>query len=297
MSAPSRLALLVAYDGAPYSGWQLQPGRPTVQGELEGALRGLLGAALRVHGSGRTDAGVHALGQVAHVDLPARFPAARLAAALNARLPPAIRVRAARVVPPDFHALHSALRKTYAYRFHLSHAPGGRAAVEADLPPARRGAFHPVPARLDLRAMREAAARLRGTHDFQALSRAMPAGRSTVKTLMALRLLRGSRSLLVLASGDGFLYGMVRLLAGGLLDVGLGRCTPDRLAEILASRDRALQPTSLPAHALCLLRVDYPVALLGGVARADGLAHLRPAILGPALLEADAPAPASPPFP
>jgi len=256
--AGRRRALLLAYDGEAYAGWQLQPGLPTVQGALEAALEQLVRQPVRIFGSGRTDAGVHALGQVAHFDDPRGLPPERLAAALNGRLPPDIRVRLAVPVAPDFHALHSATGKTYVYQLHLSPPAGGSRAALAALPPHRRRTFHAVRADIDVQAMRAAARLLCGRHDFTALSKAMAEGRGTVKTLRAVRVLHVPRGLRIVATADGFLYGMVRMIAGLLVEVGRGRRASGQVRELLASRDRSLGPPLLPAHGLFLWRVRYP---------------------------------------
>jgi tRNA pseudouridine38-40 synthase len=253
---PRRRALRLAYDGTRYAGWQVQPGLPTVQGELETALARLCGAPVRVTGSGRTDAGVHALGQVAHFDDPRGLPLGRLLAGLQAWLPDDIRVLGAADVAPDFHARHHARDKTYVYQLHL---PGGRSqpAGRRSLPPHRRLTFHAAGQALDVSAMRRAAAQLVGTRDFGALSKRMDDDRTTVRTLHAVRVLRVPHGLRLFATADGFLYGMVRLLAGLLLEVGRGRRAPDDVPALLASRDRSRAPPSLPAHGLCLWRVRY----------------------------------------
>lgn len=254
--AGRRRALRLAYDGEGFAGWQLQPGRRTVQGELEEALRRLCGQAVRVTGSGRTDAGVHALGQVAHFDDPRGLPPGRLALALNAHLPPDLRVLAAAVAPGDFHARHDARDKTYVYQLHV---PGGRdqPAGRAELPPLRRRTWHSTGGPVDLQAMRQAAALLLGRHDFTALSKRMDDDRGSVRTLRSVRVLRAPHGVRLLVTGDGFLYGMVRLIAGLLLDVGRGRRRADTVPELLAAADRARGPPSLPGHALCLWRVRY----------------------------------------
>jgi len=249
--------MTVAYDGGAYSGWQVQPDAPTVQGRLEEALKQLLGSSIRVTGSGRTDAGVHALGQVAHFDDDAGTPLERLQGGINGLLPQDIRVRELREVPDDFHALYSARDKTYVYQLHLP-GPGGDGRQRgAALTPMRRRTFHIVRSPLDLEAMRAAAASLVGRHDFLTFSKAMPEGRTTVKQLDALRLLHVPHGLRIVATGDGFLYGMVRLLAGLLLDVGRGRIEPGRIPELLSARDRSRASPSLPAHGLLLWRVRY----------------------------------------
>ena len=253
---PGRRALRLAYDGTRYAGWQVQPGLPTVQGELEAALQRLLGRPVRVTGSGRTDAGVHALGQVAHFDDPRGLPLERLALALNAHLPPDVRVLRAAAVPDGFHARHDARDKTYVYQLHL---PGGRQSPPGrlDLPPERRLAWHAAGGALDVAAMRRAAAQLVGTHDFTALSKRMDDDRGTRRRVDAVRVLRAPRGLRICATADGFLYGMVRLLAGLLLEVGRGRRSADDVPALLAAADRSRSPPSLPARALCLWRVRY----------------------------------------
>jgi len=255
-SEPRRRALRLAYDGTRFAGWQVQPGLPTVQGEVESALERLCGAPVRITGAGRTDAGVHALGQVAHFDDPRGVPVDRLARALNTLLPDDVRVLAAAAVPTDFHARHEARCKTYAYQIHV---PGGRGQPpgRAQLPCHRRLAWHAVPGALDLAAMRRAAACLTGTHDFTALSRRMDDGRTTVRTLHAVRVLRAPHGVRIVATGDGFLYGMMRLMAGLLVDVGSGRRAPADVPALLEARDRTRAPPSLPPQALCLLHVRY----------------------------------------
>ncbi|MCB9897254.1 MAG: tRNA pseudouridine(38-40) synthase TruA [Planctomycetes bacterium] len=258
MSGPrSRLALRLAYDGTDFAGWQMQLDRRTVQGVLQDALASLLAREVRVVGSGRTDAGVHALGQVCHLDDPPEWPLRRVVGALHGRLPPDVRVRGAALVASDFHAMHSARRKTYFYQLHLSDAPGGQADVLRSLPPHRRRTFHAVPARLDLAAMRSAAAHLVGIHDFTTFSKVMPAERGTVRRVHAVRVLRVPRGVRVFVTGEGFLYGMVRLLAGLLVDVGTGRVAAASVPGRLAAADRSLASHSLPARGLFLWSVDY----------------------------------------
>lgn len=257
MSAPGRRRVRVAYDGADFAGWQLQPDQPSVQGQLETALESVLGETVRVHGAGRTDAGVHALGQVAHFDDPRGLPATRLRAALNGALPASVRVLELEPVADDFHALHAATAKHYVYQLHFSDEPGGLRAVTASVPPQRRRQFHAVRADLDLAALRAAARRLEGRHDFTALSKAMPPGRSTVKTLFRVRALRIPRGLRLVFSGEGFLYGMVRLASGLLVEAGQHKRSPADVDALLASGRRENMPTSLPAHGLFLWRVEY----------------------------------------
>lgn len=253
-----RLRLVVGYDGTDFAGWQVQQGARTVQGALEEAFASIAAAPARVTGSGRTDAGVHALAQVAHVDDVRGLPPVQWLGALNARLPADVRVRAVTAAAPDFHALHTAVGKTYVYQLHLSDVPGGQGAVEASVPPWRRHAFWAVRDTIDVDAMRRAARHLVGTHDFTALSKVMEAGRTTTKTLRSVRVLRVPRGLRIVVHGDGFLYGMVRLIAGLLVDVGFGRVDPDEVPERLAAGRRDRRSPSAPARGLFLWRVHYP---------------------------------------
>lgn len=262
--AGARRAMVLAYDGAGYSGWQRQPGVPTLQETVEQALERILEAPVGVHASGRTDAGVHALGQVAHFDDPSDRDPESLREVLNAVLPTAIRVRRLLAVPATFHARGATRNKTYLYHWHLSDEPGGRRALERSVPPLRRHAFLGVRADLDLEAMRAAARHLVGTHDFTALSKTMPAARGSVRTVTSVRLLRLPRGLRMAVTGEGFLYGMVRMMGGLLLDVGEGRRSPDDVPGLLAAADRSRAPPSLAAHGLVLWRVRYgPVPGVG----------------------------------
>lgn len=249
-----RWRCLVAYDGTTFSGWQSQPDGNAVQDHLERRLAFVLGAAVRVHGSGRTDAGVHARGQVFHFDAPWRHGPEKLLAALRAGgvagLPPTIQVREARLAPPGFHARFSAVGKTYHYE--LVH--GGWA------DPFAVRFTHSVPRPLDLSAMERAAEVLRGRQDFRAFSAFSGVERTdTVRALAQLELIASSRGRLrIVAEADGFLYKMVRSLVGALIAAGVGKLTADDLRDILASRERTARVETAPAQGLCLWRVRYP---------------------------------------
>ncbi|MFH1499926.1 MAG: tRNA pseudouridine(38-40) synthase TruA [Verrucomicrobiota bacterium] len=246
--AAPRWKCLVAYDGTDFSGWQSQPDRNAVQDHLERRLATILGAPVRIHGSGRTDAGVHARGQVFHFDADWTHGPDKLLAALRPGLPETIQVQTARRVDAGFHARYSAKGKTY--RYHLFH--GGFA------DPFEHRHTHSVPRALDIDAMRAGAARLVGTHDFRAYSAFGGVEReSTVRTLRRLDLTeRGSR-LRIDAEGNGFLYKMVRSLVGALISVGQGKLTPDDLAAILAAGERTRRVETAPARGLCLMKVYY----------------------------------------
>ncbi len=243
-----RYRLTIAYDGTAYSGWQVQPHRRSIQGEVETALAGLAGAAARVHASGRTDAGVHARAQVAHVDLPRPFDPARLQAGLNALLDEDIRVLSVRRAAADFHARFDAVGKEYRYLIH--NAPV--------MPPDVRLRRLHVPRPLDVEAMRRAAGALVGRHDFAAFA-AYPNREidGTVRRLARLAVLRKGACVTLVAEGDGFLYKMVRSLAGFLLRVGTGGTGWEDAARILASRTRTARVPTAPPRGLVLWRVRY----------------------------------------
>ena len=240
--------ITVAYDGTDFLGWQRQPAAPTVQGEIEAALARLTGEHPDVHSCGRTDAGVHAYGQVAHFDLARPWAAPALQKALNAVLPESVRIRALRPAAPTFHARYDALGKEY--RYIVYNAP------VAD-PCLRRVALH-IRAPLDLAAMRAAAALLVGTHDFAAFS-ANPHREigGTVRTLYRLEIASRGPIVVIRAVGDGFLYKMVRSLAGHLLRVGRHAVPVAETADILASRARTARVETAAPHALSLHRIHY----------------------------------------
>jgi tRNA pseudouridine38-40 synthase len=216
-SEPSseRLKLVLAYDGRPFSGWQSQPNGNGVQDHLKAALRAVSGLDLAVVGSGRTDAGVHALGQVAHVDVPpGRYAPEIWRRALNAHLPPAIRILRCRPVPASFHAQHAAKRKSYLYRIWR----------DDTLHPLEIGRAWLFPWPITLATLIVGAEKLAGTHDFAAFAanRGQPEN-STVRTLYRVRVRQAGALLTLHFEGNGFLYRMVRLLTGSLLQVAAGR--------------------------------------------------------------------------
>ena len=243
-----RLRLDLAYDGTGYAGWQLQPDRPTIQGALEEVLKRLTGAPVRLHGASRTDAGVHARGQVAHIDLPVRRDPDRLGLGCNALLPADIRVRRIRRVRSSFHARFDAVEKEYRYR--IWNAP------VADPCQARYRTHIRRP--LDAAAMQAAARALEGRHDFAAFA-ANPNREidGTVRTLRRLDIRRAGPAIEIRAVGDGFLYRMVRSLAGYLIRVGTGELPAASAPDILASRLRTARVPTAPPEGLILWRISY----------------------------------------
>lgn len=265
--------LTLAYDGTDYFGWQVQPEKRTVQGELQAALGRLVGESPLPQGSGRTDAGVHALGQVASLQLEARIPAANLVRALNRTLPGSIRVLSADVVPDSFHARHSAVAKTYEYRV-LPIEP----AADQICPPFLSRYVYPYSWRVNLDLLQRAAAALVGEHDFRSfaasdpdlatrMSEDLPGAavatepRMTVRTIFASEwreeIRDGFRLLVYRVRGNGFLHHMVRNLVGTTLDAGRGYTRVEDFATILAARDRAAAGPTAPARGLFLHSVEY----------------------------------------
>jgi tRNA pseudouridine38-40 synthase len=240
------MRLVVAYDGGPFSGFARQRDRRTVQGELEDALRRLAGRPVVTVGAGRTDAGVHARGQVVHADLPPGLDPERVRRALNGDLGPAITVREASWVPPGFDARLSARRRSYVYRVDDSGAPD----------PLLRGFVLAWPRPLDLPRMREAASPLLGEHDFAAFCRSRP-GSTTTRRLRSVGVRRRRGLVEVRLVADAFCWQMVRGIVGHLLLVGDGRRDPASTAGVLAAADRSRAGNIAPAHGLVLEAVSY----------------------------------------
>lgn len=242
-----RVRLTIEYDGTEFAGFQLQTGQRTVQGELETALERLTGRPVRVHGAGRTDAGVHAAGQVVHFDTDWPTPEHKLTLAINPALPRDLVVKAARIADDRFHARFSATSRLYRY------AILNRAAPSALL---SRFALHIGP-RLDVDLMQQAAAELVGIHDFASFGAPDQAGKSTVRHMERITVRPCRDSLLIGVKGNAFLRGQVRAFVGTLIKVGRGQLTPSDVRDIRDSRDRANSPKIAPAHGLTLVRVEY----------------------------------------
>lgn len=248
-----RLALAVSYLGGGFSGWQRQVHGRTVQGELEAALARLYRRPVATTGAGRTDAGVHALGQVVHLDVPRRIPPAGVQAALNSLLPPDVRVLSARRVPPAFHARACATGKRYRYRL----------AWGAPLPPWEAQRCWWLPRRPDLDAARACLAHVRGTHDFAAFALAGHSGhgqRGTTRTIRTAVLRARGRQASVVLEGDGFLRGMVRRIVGAMVEVGRGARSEAWFALLLSEGAGDPPAPTAPPHGLTLEKVTYPPA-------------------------------------
>ena len=242
-----RLKLIVEYDGTDYCGWQRQINGPSVQQTLEEALSRLTGETIAVTGSSRTDAGVHAMGLCAHFDSATRIPPEKIAFALNTMLPPDIRIRESGTAPEGFHARYSACGKVYRYRFYNS---------RHDCAIGRQYAAH-VPLLLDVERMNAEAQALCGTHDFEAFAASGSVVKSTVRTIYRVQVTASGDDVTLLVLGDGFLYNMVRIIAGTLMEVGTGKRDMGAIAKAIETRDRLALGQTAPAKGLTLMRVLY----------------------------------------
>jgi tRNA pseudouridine38-40 synthase len=243
--------LVLAYDGGEFHGWQIQPDQPTVQGLLRDALLRITGEDVLPQGSGRTDAGVHALGQVASFALAAPIPETNLARALNRKLPASIRVLSANRVGSDFHARHSAQAKTYEYRIFRGEI----------CPPWRARYVYALNVPLDVDAMERAAARVLGARDFTSFAASDSDSAEHVRCLHDSQWIREEEDQLLLyrVRGNGFLHHMVRNLVGTFLEVGRGNVEEAAIAAILEARSRERAGPTAPARGLFLVSVDYGI--------------------------------------
>jgi tRNA pseudouridine38-40 synthase len=243
-----RFKLTIEYDGGPFQGWQRLAGAPTVQGAMEDAVEKLTGVRSEVTGSGRTDSGVHASGQVAHVDIEQIFAPQRLADALNAHLRPhPITVLKAEEAAPDFHARFDAVRRVYVYEILNRRPPLAL----------RRGRAWRVARKLDAAVMNEAAQLLRGNHDFTTFRDAHCQAKSPVKTLDVAWVQGYGELVTCRFEARSFLHRQVRSMVGTLVEAGLGKMSPADVAAALAAKDRARCGPVAPADGLYLMRVDY----------------------------------------
>ncbi|MFS8629869.1 MAG: tRNA pseudouridine(38-40) synthase TruA [Bacillales bacterium] len=243
-----RYKCTIAYDGANFYGYQVQPGKRTVQKEIEKVLEHMhKGKKVKIYASGRTDAGVHAKGQVIHFDSDLSLPAERWPLALNAQLPEDISVLAVEAVPPDFHARFDAIGKEYRYFVYRGKFRD----------PFRRHYAYHFPYPLDVDAIREGASFLKGKHDFTSFCSAKTEVEDRVRELTEIEITEDGDLLMFRFAGTGFLYNMVRIMVGTLLDVGAGKLKPEAIREILARKDRTCAGKTAPPQGLYLWQVFY----------------------------------------
>ncbi len=241
------ISLKLKYDGSHYHGWQRQNNVQTVQGTVEKALKRVLKQDISIDGSGRTDAGVHALGQCVTFKADLTMPVNNVKFALNKILPLDIHVMEARIVPDEFHARYSAIGKTYQYKIHT---------VKERDPFLERYSYH-YPHELDIDRMRQAMVRFLGTHDFRTFMASGSMTQNTVRTIYDVSLEATDTSVIFTVTGNGFLYNMVRIIVGTLLHVGIGKITPEQIPEIIGARSRDRAKFTPPGCGLYLAKVYY----------------------------------------
>ncbi len=237
-----RIMLTIAYDGTAYKGWQIQPGEPTIEGVLNSELSRFLHEDIKVIGASRTDAGVHARGAIAVFDTESSIPGDKFSFAINKGLPDDIRIIGSVQVRDDFHPRKVPCRKTYEYRIYNDTFP---------MPTRRLYTYH-VYGKLDERLMDRAGKHLIGEHDFTAFSSVGGQALTTVRTIFDVSVIREDREVIISVTGNGFLYNMVRIIAGTLIEVGQGKTEPDEIIRILEERDRSHAGQTAPACGLCL---------------------------------------------
>lgn len=241
------IKLTIEYDGREYHGWQKQPNRLNIQGEIEQAIQKVTGKTVELIGSGRTDAGVHAFGQVANFKIDSDFPIEKMAVAINSQLKRSIRIQKAEEVEESFHSRYHCHQKTYAYI--IDNSEQGSAIY-------RNLTYH-IPQPLDLEAMQKAATFLKGEHDFTSFKSSGTSSKSSVRTIYEAKVLKEQERIVIMLTGNGFLYNMVRIIAGTLVEVGLGSKQPEEIQNIILQKNRQLAGKTLPAHGLYLMKVEY----------------------------------------
>lgn len=242
-----RIKLVVAYDGSAYHGWQIQPGAPTIEGELNRALSELMQEEIQVIGASRTDSGVHALCNMAVFDTKTRIPAEKIAYALNQRLPEDIKVQESSEVAQDFHPRHCVSRKTYEYRI-----------LNREFPlPTKRLYAHFTYVPMDIERMRQAAVYLVGEHDFKSFCSVNSSAETTVRTIYELTVEKQQEEIVIRVCGNGFLYNMVRIIAGTLMEIGRGNMEPEQIKDMLAAKNRQAAGPTAPAQGLTLVKYEF----------------------------------------
>ena len=244
-----RIKLVVAYDGTAYNGWQIQPGVRTIEGELNKSLSELLREEIQVVGASRTDSGVHALCNVAVFDTDTRIPAEKISYALNQRLPEDIRIQESCEADRDFHPRHCTSRKTYEYRIFNAPFPS----------PTRRLYTHFTYVPLDIGLMKKGAAYLIGEHDFKSFCSTAAVVESTVRTILDIQIDKEGNEVSIRVCGTGFLYNMVRIIVGTLMEIGRGSYPPEHMQEILMAKDRQAAGPTAPANGLTLIDYNFEI--------------------------------------
>ena len=241
------IKLVIEYDGKKFGGWQKQPNKLNIQGEIEKAIEEITGEKVELNASGRTDAGVHSLGQTANFKTNSKIDIEKIPMAINSKLKQSIRVIKAEEVDENFHARYACKRKKY--RYVINNSKYG-SAIYRDLE------YH-IPMKLDAKKMAEAARYFEGEHDFKGFKASGTSSKSSVRTIYKAEVKEDGDKIIIELTGNGFLYNMVRIISGTLVDVGLGKIKSEEIPEIIESRDRTKAGKTLPAQGLYLVEVYY----------------------------------------
>ena len=241
------IKLTIEYDGKDFNGWQKQPNKLNIQGTIEQAIERITGEEIKLDASGRTDAGVHSLGQVANFKTNSNLPIEKFPIAINANLKKSIRIISAEEVDERFHSRLTCKQKTY--RYIINNSLHGTA-IYRDLE------YH-VPQKLDIDKMKEAAKYFEGEHDFKAFKASGTSSKSSVRKIYKAQIYKDGERIYIELTGNGFLYNMVRIISGTLVDVGMGKTLPEDISKIILEGKREKAGKTLPAHGLYLVRVEY----------------------------------------
>lgn len=242
-----RVMLTVAYDGTAYHGWQIQPNGETIEGILNRCLSETLGEKIEVIGASRTDSGVHAMGNIAVFDTDSPIPADKISYALNQRLPEDIKIQKSEEVASDFHPRHCESRKSYEYRIYCAPFPM----------PVKRLYAHYTYIPMDVERMRRGASYLVGKHDFKSFCSAEAQVETTIRQVDSVEVVQEGQEIVIRVAGRGFLYNMVRIIAGTLMEVGRGHIAPEEVKTILEAKDRQAAGPTAPACGLTLVKYEF----------------------------------------
>jgi len=241
------IKLVIEYDGKDFNGWQKQPTKLNIQGEIERAINDITGEDVELNASGRTDAGVHSLGQVANFKTNSNMPVEKFPIALNTKLKRSVRILSAEEVEDNFHSRYNCKKKTY--RYVINNSENGTA-IYRDLE-------YNFSQKLDVEKMKEAANYFIGEHDFKGFKASGTSSKSSVRTIYKAEVFKENEKIIIELTGNGFLYNMVRIISGTLIDVGLGKIAPKEITEIIKSGQRERAGKTLPPQGLYLVKVEY----------------------------------------
>ena len=241
------IKLEIEYDGKDFNGWQKQPTKLNIQGEIERAIEIVTGEKVELIASGRTDAGVHSLGQIANFKTDSKLPIEKFPVALNSKLKKSIRIQKAEEMDERFHSRYNCKQKTY--RYIINNSKEGSAIY-------RNLEYH-IPVKLNIKDMKKAIKYFEGEHDFKGFKASGTSSKSSVRKIYKAEIKEDEQRIIIELTGNGFLYNMVRIIAGTIVDVGLGKIKPDEIPEIIKSKDRTRAGKTLPPYGLYLVKVNY----------------------------------------